>query len=109
MFDPEAFLHGYLECAAWCGAYDDSPNGESVEVEIDELPDEFTAEAEEACADFCEAMASDLERYARGFSSASAGHDFYLTRNRHGAGFWDRGLGALGERARACAHPCRQD
>lgn len=25
------------------------------------------------------------------------GHDFYLTREGHGAGFWDRGLGELGE------------
>lgn len=25
------------------------------------------------------------------------GHDFILTRNGHGAGFWDRGLGALGD------------
>lgn len=27
-----------------------------------------------------------------------AGHDFWLTRNGHGAGFWDRGLGDLGTR-----------
>lgn len=26
------------------------------------------------------------------------GHDFWLTRNRHGAGFWDRGLGERGDR-----------
>lgn len=25
------------------------------------------------------------------------GHDFWLTRNGHGAGFWDRGLGQLGQ------------
>ncbi|QFP97767.1 hypothetical protein KNU79_gp85 [Gordonia phage NadineRae] len=25
------------------------------------------------------------------------GHDLLLTRDRHGAGFWDRGLGALGD------------
>jgi hypothetical protein len=25
------------------------------------------------------------------------GHDFWLTRNGHGAGFWDRGLGELGD------------
>ena len=25
------------------------------------------------------------------------GHDFWLTRNGHGAGFWDRGLGTLGD------------
>ena len=27
---------------------------------------------------------------------ARLGHDFWLTRNGHGAGFWDRGLGQLG-------------
>lgn len=27
-----------------------------------------------------------------------AGHDFWLTRGGHGTGFWDRGLGELGER-----------
>lgn len=26
-----------------------------------------------------------------------AGHDFILSRNRHGAGFWDRGNGDVGE------------
>jgi hypothetical protein len=25
------------------------------------------------------------------------GHDFWLTRNRHGAGFWDRGYGEAGK------------
>src|SRR5215213_9921810 len=29
---------------------------------------------------------------------SQAGHDFWLTRNRHGAGFWDRGLGDLSNR-----------
>jgi len=28
---------------------------------------------------------------------AQIGHDFILTRNGHGAGFWDRGLGQLGD------------
>jgi len=28
--------------------------------------------------------------------SSQAGHDFLLTRNGHGAGFWDRGIGAWG-------------
>ncbi len=31
-------------------------------------------------------------------------HDFWLTRNRHGAGFWDRGLGELGNRLTELAH-----
>ena len=33
-----------------------------------------------------------------GMRPEQAGHDFTLTRNGHGAGFWDRGLGAVGER-----------
>lgn len=32
-----------------------------------------------------------------GSVSAHFGHDFYLTREGHGAGFWDRGLGELGD------------
>ena len=27
-----------------------------------------------------------------GYGDEQAGHDFWLTRNGHGAGFWDRGL-----------------
>lgn len=32
-----------------------------------------------------------------------AGHDFWLTRNGHGAGFWDRGMGEVGDRLSAKA------
>jgi hypothetical protein len=41
----------------------------------------------------------------KGMDAAQVGHDFLLTRNRHGAGFWDRGLGEVGERLTANAHP----
>jgi hypothetical protein len=35
---------------------------------------------------------------------AAMGHDFWLTRNGHGAGFWDRGLpGTLGDELSALA------
>ncbi len=33
----------------------------------------------------------------RTYSAERAGHDFWLTRNHHGAGFWDRGLGEVGD------------
>lgn len=32
-----------------------------------------------------------------GLSDSQIGHDFWLTRNGHGAGFWDRGLGEVGD------------
>lgn len=37
------------------------------------------------------------EYIEKGGSAEQLGHDFWLTRNRHGVGFWDRGLGGLGE------------
>src|ERR1044071_581042 len=56
--------------------------------------------AAETCADFLaqceEAGLLDLYRET-GRTWDSFGHDLWLTRNRHGAGFWDRGMGALGE------------
>ncbi len=39
-----------------------------------------------------------------GLSFAKAGHDFWLTRERHGAGFWDEGLGSIGDRLTEAAH-----
>jgi hypothetical protein len=32
-----------------------------------------------------------------GMTPDMVGHDFWLTRNGHGAGFWDRGLGERGQ------------
>ena len=32
-----------------------------------------------------------------GLSPEQIAHDFWLTRARHGAGFWDRGIGQIGE------------
>jgi hypothetical protein len=52
--------------------------------------DEIRADLE----DFITGNVADLE----GLEPEQVGHDFYLTRNRHGAGFWDRGLGELGDR-----------
>ena len=45
-------------------------------------------------------MASALEEYKKCFGTnwhTSFGHDVALTRNGHGAGFWDRGLGEAGD------------
>lgn len=39
-----------------------------------------------------------------GISLEQAGHDFWLTRNRHGAGFWDRDLGDIGQALSDAAH-----
>lgn len=38
-----------------------------------------------------------------GLDAGQCGHDFALTRNHHGAGFWDRGYGDLGDRLTVAA------
>lgn len=55
-------------------------------------------------------MSGDLVAFAcanlsdlAGMEPGQAAHDFWLTRNHHGAGFWDRGLGELGDRLTASA------
>lgn len=42
---------------------------------------------------------------ASGQSDEQIGHDFWLTRNGHGAGFWDRGLGEVGDKLTAACKP----
>jgi hypothetical protein len=39
---------------------------------------------------------------------AYAGHDFWLTRNHHGAGFWDRDLGEVGEQLTEAAQTYKE-
>lgn len=38
------------------------------------------------------------------YNESCAGHDFWLTRNHHGAGFWDRDLGMPGDELTRAAH-----
>lgn len=66
----------------------------------DDLAPEALASMREDCEAFAESEADDLAD----LSAAQAGHDFWLTRNRHGAGFWDRGLGDRGDRLTKAAH-----
>lgn len=63
------------------------------------------------CAKFQSDHAALLERaYILGYTldqydPAAAGRDYLFTRNGHGCGFWDRGLGKVGELlADACRH-----
>lgn len=65
----------------------------------DTLREEIEAFAEEYGDDLSEALASDA-----GYTEEHIGQDIALTRNHHGAGFWDRGLGAVGVRLTEAAH-----
>lgn len=73
----------------------------------DELSQEALNLAKTECEEF--QKNADLARCYEEFpwyGPDQAGHDFWLTRNRHGAGFWDRGLGELGSKLTDAAHDC---
>lgn len=96
------FLRGYVECMSWCGTVlpDDPdcaeyPTPDSI---AEPYAPEVWATARAECVAFCEEYSALLEAaHDRGVAWDYLGHDLWLTRNGHGAGFWDRGLGELGQ------------
>jgi hypothetical protein len=96
--DIDAFTRDYLEAIEWLLSEEPGENGE--ESDRDRalaFAPETIVKAKAVCRDFQEANANDLAEYQER-TGYSGGVDLWLTRNHHGAGFWDRGLGALGKR-----------
>jgi hypothetical protein len=61
------------------------------------------AEAKIDCRSFMNALDEHGVQY-EDLDPGMFATDFWLTRNHHGAGFWDRGLGDLGDVLTAFAH-----
>lgn len=98
----DKFTTAYLECALWSSTGDDSEPFDR-NYSIGDFSDSAIESVIAECNDFRTTNAELLEK--SGLSDEQAGHDFWLTRNHHGAGFWDRGLGAIGKELTAMAHP----
>lgn len=78
----DAFTRAYIEAALWSSTDDD---GESLDLyTVDDLAPETLAEMKADCEAFQSEHEADI-----GGDLERAGHHFWLTRNRHGAGFWD--------------------
>lgn len=104
--DIEKVLTAYIECALWSSTDNaDKSGGEPLDANY--TPDDISAECLESMRgdveDFVEANAELLAK--SGQSDEQIVHDFWLTRNRHGAGFWDRGLGDIGRQLTEMSHP----
>jgi hypothetical protein len=102
--DLDAFFDAYLECALWSSNDESTPEGGRPlddNYYVDDIPQDVRDRLRAECADFIEANATDLAT----IDPFQAGHDFWLTRNGHGAGFWDRGLGAIGRRLTEACRP----
>ena len=94
-----AFARGYLECAEWVGLTDEDRKGFD-----DSSSPEWEDESVKSAKRMCSAFQEEAGALLNGLSSSQAGHDLFLTQNHHGAGFWDRGLGEVGNRLTRIAH-----
>lgn len=110
----DRFTRGYIAAALWSStaygsAEEDAadpagPDGQrrgtfdrsflDLDYDTDHLSAELLAHICEDCAAFQRDNRADLDRAG---SDDQNGHDFWLTRNGHGVGFWDRGYGAVGD------------
>jgi hypothetical protein len=96
----QSFTAAYVECALWSSTDD---NGEPLDRTDATLSPEARARMQDDCADFYKQFSELWEDH---YSDEHAGHDFWLTRNRHGAGFWDGDLPKeIGQKLTDMAHP----
>lgn len=97
----EEMVAGYIECALWSEqdwramheAGEDNPPPLDDVYGPDDLEAETRAEMVSECRAFADANSADIDTVLNGldgYTWGNVGHDFLLTRNGHGAGFWDR-------------------
>ena len=102
----------YVATLLWSSINSDSYDDDSVPETLDGAPpsNRFAADCLADVRDFLRANAAALAGYCnlQGYGLLDglthAMHDFALTRNHHGAGFWDRGVGKVGDVLTEAAH-----
>jgi hypothetical protein len=113
--DREDFIEGYIEAALWSTPNMDAKEARFLDKDYnsENLAPELKEHVEKECAQFIEQNEDLLEQYmhALGVEASYAGHDFWLTRNRHGAGFWDKTYDdtTIGERLTEAAHNFKEE
>lgn len=82
--DIDDILKAYFECALW--TEEDNQEINEKDLNIHDITDESKQEAREQIEWFVETAGDALND----IKDDSIGNDLWLTRNGHGAGFWDR-------------------
>jgi hypothetical protein len=84
-----SFAMGYVEAALWASSEDEG--GRSFSDKGKSMKDMSTECLNRIVKDCKAFQASEKKWLERAGDEGQNGHDFWLTRNGHGAGFWDRG------------------
>ena len=84
MTDEQTFIDSYIETAIWSSTDD---TGEPLDKRFDagDLSEDAINTINRDCKQFIKLNEPVLDN----LDYAQCGHDFWLTRNGHGAGFWD--------------------
>ena len=83
------FRKGYIDTLLWSSVNNDAED----EQYFDELAngyEDFDVESQERIDKDCKDFLEKALKFIPEDSFEQAGHDFALTRNEHGTGFWDR-------------------
>ena len=82
----DKFTTAYIEASLWSSADNSDKGGRPLDdnYSVKDIAPETLESIVQDCKAFQESHADDI-----GGDLEQAGHDFALTRNRHGAGFWD--------------------
>ena len=98
----DLFIKSYMRTALWAETDNaDDSGGEPLDqnYRLSDIAGKTYTRMRHEAEDFVFYNIDDLNLLlAQGFDEETAGACFWLNRNGHGTGFWDRNLGELGER-----------
>ncbi|MFK0015709.1 hypothetical protein [Streptomyces sp. NPDC091027] len=108
----QAFTLSALQSALWADAMPDEEDGEmglgdaAQQYDLSDMDEKSREEFLGYCRDFCVSNFDDLAD----ISPERAGHDFWMTSQGHGCGFWDGDYPAeLGDRLTQASKPYHFD
>ncbi|MCP4900009.1 MAG: hypothetical protein GY906_23825 [bacterium] len=108
----DSFTQAYLECMLWCETDEKTPEGGEPfdkNYSLQDLAPEALQQAVDDCKRFQRENSKALLEADYGqpdyTDEEMQGHDFWLTRNGHGCGFWDGDLREdIGQELTQAAH-----
>lgn len=108
--DVKAFYDGYRAAIIFAELLQDGSSNDYTCGDAGYSINDFDCETQEDMYRDCVSFLWDMRRTIRkalatGYSMEQAGMDFYFTSAGHGVGYWDRGLGELGD---TLSNACRR-
>jgi len=99
----DLFFNAYIECALW-SSLDDNDEPMDGLYSVDDIADETIKELRKGAITFFNENIDLINNTPDFYNYEQAGHDLWLTQNGHGAGFWDRNIGDIGDKLTELAH-----